>query len=99
MTNGMTFKPAEGEEPVRSKGDTDAGSVDLLRKTVLESTESIKYTLQRELVKSQINSYNDFFQLKQMMEQLLAENQSMRKEIDELKESVNKLQARANLFS
>ena len=109
MTNGMTFRASD--PPLREtqgpgtlkefsgSSISDASSVDLLRKTVLESTESIKFTLQRELVKSQINSYNDYFQLKQMMEQLIAENQSMKREISELKESLNKLQARANLFS
>ena len=73
-------------------------NVDLLRKTILESTESVKVILQKEFSNAQINSYNDFFTLKKMIEKLTEENESMKAELAGLKETVNKMQYRANFF-
>ena len=73
-------------------------NVDLLRKTILESTESVKVILQKEFSNAQINSYNDFFTLKKMIEKLTEENESMKAELAGLKETLNKMQYRANFF-
>ncbi|XP_075239562.1 uncharacterized protein LOC142335098 isoform X2 [Convolutriloba macropyga] len=97
--NGMSHaSTSAGMTSSSSQAISSPETVDLLRKTILESTESVKLILQKEFSNAQINSYNDFFTLKKMMERLTEENEAIKKEIAELRETVNKVNYRANFF-